>query len=179
MTRVTSTHWYIRSSRPMPLRLHCPSTAGMPSSPGWIKYAISATISAMASETAWTISLRNTRRAPVIRPRLAGPAPTPNHHLRSFAESTRNPHVLLLRPAAGGVWRARRDHRTPAVERGQAPGDVRDDGVLGAVGTATELARDRAGVWDQLGGSVSLGGMVGAVGLGPPELAGGGVAGGG
>jgi hypothetical protein len=42
----------------------------------------------MASETTWTISLRSTRRAPVIRPRLAGPAPTLNHHLRSFDEST-------------------------------------------------------------------------------------------
>src|ERR1019366_3241880 len=77
----------------------------MPSSPGWIKYAISATISAMASETAWTISLRNTRRAPVIRPRLVGPAPTPNHHLRSFAESTRGRggEVTVTRGERGGV----------------------------------------------------------------------------
>src|SRR5258708_33081513 len=86
-----------------------------------------------------------------------------------------NPHVFLLRAAACGVWRARGNHRTHSVERGQAAGDVRHDGVLGAVGAAAELARDGAGVWDQLGGGVSLGGMVGAVGLGPSGVARGGV----
>src|SRR6266496_2890961 len=52
---------------------------------------------------------------------------------------------------------------------------MRHDGVLSSLGATAELAGDGASVSGQLGIGVSLGGVVCAVGLGPPRTAGSGV----
>src|SRR6516164_7532950 len=85
--------------------------------------------------------------------------------------------VVSLRAASGGMCRAWGGRRVPAVERGEAFSDHGDDGLFGPLGAAAELARDGRGLSDQLGGGVSVSGVVGAVGPGAPRAAGGGVAG--
>src|SRR6516225_1520509 len=85
--------------------------------------------------------------------------------------------VVSLRAASGGMCRAWGRRRVPAVERGEAFSDHGDDGLFGPLGATAELARDGRGLSDQLGGGLSVGGMVGAVGPGAPRAAGGGVAG--
>jgi Rhodopirellula transposase DDE domain len=82
-----------------------------------------------------------------------------------------NPHLFLLRAAAGEVCRARGRSRAHSVERRQASRDMRHDGVLSALGATAELAGNGASVPDQLGSGVSVGGMVCAVGLGAPGTA--------
>src|SRR5207302_7098568 len=82
-----------------------------------------------------------------------------------------NSHLLSLRAAAGGVCRAWRGGRAHSLERRQATGNVRHDGIPGALGAAAELARDGAGISNQLGSGVSVRGMVCAVGPGEPRTA--------
>src|ERR1017187_549151 len=80
--------------------------------------------------------------------------------------------LVCLYAAAGGMSRGRGGGRAPAVERRQATADDGDAGILGWLGTAPELAGDGQGVSDELGGGVSIGGMVCAVGSGAPGTAG-------
>src|ERR1019366_7093987 len=88
-----------------------------------------------------------------------------------------NPYLVSLRATAGALWRAWRGSGAHSLEPRQASGDLRHDGIPGALGAAAELARDGAGIPNQLGIGVSLGGVVGAVGPDPPQIAGGGIAG--
>src|SRR5450759_4619693 len=67
------------------------------------------------------------------------------------------------------AWGGRRAH---PVERWQASDDLRHDGLSGPLGPTAELAGNGAGVSDQLGIGVSVGGMDCAVGLGPPGVVG-------
>jgi len=82
-----------------------------------------------------------------------------------------NPHPFPVRAAAGGMRRAWSGGGTDTVEWRQASGHAGDDGVLGALGAAAELAGNGPGVPDQLGSGVPLGGMVCPVGLGAAATA--------
>ena len=50
------------------------------------------------------------------------------------------PTYLLLRAAAGGVCRARSGGGAHSLERRQAAGDLRHDGIAGPLGPTVELA---------------------------------------
>src|ERR1039458_8372198 len=82
-----------------------------------------------------------------------------------------NRYLLLLRATASGVCRAWDRSRAHSVERRQAPGDLRHDGIFSALGATLELAGNGASVPDQLGSGVSVGGMVCRVGSGAPGTA--------
>src|SRR5947208_11307746 len=69
-----------------------------------------------------------------------------------------HPHLFPLPTAASGVHRARGRGRAHPLEPREAPGDLRHDGILGTLGAKTELARNSAGLPNQLGSRVSLGG---------------------
>src|SRR6516164_1179468 len=83
-----------------------------------------------------------------------------------FCAAVGHPHRFSLRAPAGGVCRAWSSGRAHSVERRQTSGDLRQDGVLSALGAAAELAGNGACVPDQLGSGLSVGGMVCAMGLG-------------
>src|ERR1039458_7670211 len=79
----------------------------------------------------------------------------------------RRPAMIVCRNGAGSLCPSGESPHISTTRRGGG----------GGAGAAAELAGDRGGVWDELGGGVSLGGMVGGVGFGPPGVTGGGVAG--
>jgi len=86
-----------------------------------------------------------------------------------------NPHLFLLRAAARGMRRARGGSGAHFLERGEASGDLHDDGIPGALGAATELAGHGAGISGELGGGLPVGGMVRGVGLGASPTGRGGI----
>src|ERR1035441_3995555 len=75
------------------------------------------------------------------------------------------------------MWRAWGGGGAHSLEPRQTSGDLRHDGIPSPLGAAAELARDGAGISNQLGIGVSLGGVVGAVGPDPPQIARDGIAG--
>jgi hypothetical protein len=80
-------------------------------------------------------------------------------------------HLLLLRATASGVCPTWNRSRAHSVERRQASGHLRHDGILSTLGTSAELAGNGARLPDQLGSGLSVGGMVCRVGLGTPPTA--------
>src|ERR1039457_5286307 len=77
--------------------------------------------------------------------------------------------VVSVCASAGEVRDAWDSGGAYSLESWQAAGDHGDDGVSGPVGPAAFLARDGAGISDQLGGGLSVGGMVCRLGFGASE----------